>query len=109
VSTPGQSAVLLDEPVTGAESVPPDAPSVRRGRVAGALISLIRGYQLARSGRPTGCRFVPTCSEYAAEAIRCHGALRGSAISARRLARCNPWGGQGFDPVPDRRVPCTHR
>jgi putative membrane protein insertion efficiency factor len=86
----------------------PDVRPTRSGPVAGVLISLIRGYQLARSGRPTGCRFVPTCSEYAAQAIRDHGALRGSAISARRLTRCTPWGGHGFDPVPDRRVPCTH-
>jgi hypothetical protein len=83
-----------------------DAPA--RGGVAGVLISMIRGYQLARSGRPTGCRFVPTCSEYAVEAIRAHGALRGTAVSARRLVRCNPWGGHGIDPVPDRKVPCTH-
>jgi uncharacterized protein len=89
------------------EAADQDAPA-RSGGVAGVLISMIRGYQLARSGRPTGCRFVPTCSEYAVEAIRAHGALRGTAVSARRLARCHPWGGHGIDPVPDRKVPCTH-
>jgi uncharacterized protein len=90
-----------------AEAADRDAPA-RSGGVAGVLISMIHGYQLARSGRPTGCRFVPTCSEYAVEAIQAHGALRGTAVSARRLARCHPWGGHGIDPVPDRKVPCTH-
>lgn len=47
-----------------------------------------------------GCRFHPTCSQYAAEAVRRHGAIRGTALAARRLARCHPWGGQGWDPVP---------
>ncbi len=78
-----------------------------RRRVAGWLISAIRGYQLARSGRPTGCRFLPTCSEFAIEAINRHGAFRGSALAARRLLRCAPWGGHGVDPVPDRRTPCS--
>ena len=85
-------------------------PVVRRGprrRVAGWLIWAIRGYQLARSGRPTGCRFLPTCSEFAIEAIDRHGAFRGSALAARRLLRCTPWGGHGIDPVPDRRTPCS--
>jgi len=68
---------------------------------------MIRVYQLARSGRPTGCRFIPSCSEYAVEAIEVHGPLRGTILSARRLARCTPWGGHGIDPVPDRRTPCT--
>ena len=46
------------------------------------------------------CRHLPTCSEYALEALRRHGALRGGWLAARRLARCHPWGGAGFDPVP---------
>ncbi|NDA27108.1 MAG: membrane protein insertion efficiency factor YidD [Verrucomicrobia bacterium] len=45
------------------------------------------------------CRFHPTCSEYAEEAVRLHGILRGSAMALRRLLRCHPWGGDGFDPV----------
>ena len=48
-----------------------------------------------------GCRFRPTCSEYALEAIERYGALKGGWLAARRLARCHPWGGQGYDPVPD--------
>lgn len=47
------------------------------------------------------CRFTPTCSEYTLEALRKHGAFRGSALAAKRIGRCHPWGGQGYDPVPD--------
>jgi len=46
------------------------------------------------------CRFEPSCSEYALKALACHGALAGSALSARRILRCNPWNDGGFDPVP---------
>ena len=47
-----------------------------------------------------GCRFHPTCSQYAAEAIRAHGACKGTLLALRRLCRCHPWGGSGDDPVP---------
>jgi len=49
---------------------------------------------------PSGCRFQPTCSQYASEAIALHGAGRGSWLALRRLLRCHPFGGSGFDPVP---------
>jgi putative membrane protein insertion efficiency factor len=49
-----------------------------------------------------GCRFTPTCSCYAIEAVREHGALRGSWLAGRRLCRCHPWGGCGEDPVPQK-------
>ena len=65
--------------------------------VRGAL----RTYKLTLSpliGRQ--CRFLPTCSEYAAEVLVSHGPWRGAAFAARRLCRCNPWGGSGFDPPP---------
>ena len=68
------------------------------GRV---LLFGIRLYQAARAGRPSPCRFVPTCSVYGAEAIERHGAARGSWLTTRRLLRCHPWGGFGSDPVPD--------
>ena len=69
-----------------------------------AFQALIRTYQLLVSPllRPS-CRFLPTCSEYAAEAIQRHGALRGVGLALWRLARCHPWGGSGYDPVPE---PC---
>lgn len=98
--------VALD-PRGGVEEVAPTA-ATGRSRPASVLIRAIRGYQLARSGRPTGCRYLPSCSEYAIEAVGRHGALRGAGLAARRLARCTPWGGHGIDPVPDRRTPCTH-
>jgi len=48
------------------------------------------------------CRYHPTCSAYAIEALRTHGAVRGGWMSARRVLRCHPWGGSGYDPVPPR-------
>lgn len=49
---------------------------------------------------PPSCRFVPTCSQYAIEAIRKHGPIRGLWLAVRRILRCHPWGGSGYDPVP---------
>jgi putative membrane protein insertion efficiency factor len=65
------------------------------------LIGLIRVYQLTLSPLLGGsCRFLPTCSTYAIEALRTHGAARGTLLAARRLAACHPFGRSGFDPVP---------
>ncbi|AOZ51239.1 membrane protein insertion efficiency factor YidD [Chromobacterium vaccinii] len=65
------------------------------------LILLIRFYQLAISPwLAPRCRFQPTCSGYAIEAVRKHGALKGGCLAARRICRCHPWGGSGYDPVP---------
>jgi putative membrane protein insertion efficiency factor len=65
------------------------------------LRGLIRFYQWVISPLfPGSCRFLPTCSTYALEAIDNHGALRGAWLGLRRISRCNPWGGSGFDPVP---------
>ena len=68
---------------------------------------LIKVYQAARFGKPSPCRFVPSCSEYAAEAVAVHGARRGSWLAVRRLARCHPFGRYGNDPVPLPRVQQT--
>lgn len=69
--------------------------------VGAALKAGVRAYQLFVSPlRPPCCRFLPTCSDYAIEAIARHGAWRGSGLALWRLARCHPWGGSGYDPVP---------
>jgi putative membrane protein insertion efficiency factor len=65
------------------------------------LIGAVRSYQLlVSSWTPPTCRFYPSCSSYAIGSIEAHGALRGSWLAVRRIARCHPWGGQGVDPVP---------
>lgn len=65
------------------------------------LVVAIRAYQLTLSGWLGGqCRFSPTCSRYAEEAIRSLGAVRGSFLATRRVLRCNPFGSGGLDPVP---------
>lgn len=68
---------------------------------ARAVRALVRGYQLGVSPMlPPSCRFYPTCSAYALEAVKIHGAWRGLGLSLVRLCRCNPWNAGGVDPVP---------
>jgi hypothetical protein len=68
------------------------------------LIGAVRFYQLAISPwTPASCRFTPTCSAYAIGALEEHGALRGTWLALRRIGRCHPWGGFGYDPVPEAR------
>jgi putative membrane protein insertion efficiency factor len=71
------------------------------------LILLLRVYQwtlspllLAMFGPAGRCRFTPSCSQYAVEALQIHGVIHGGALAGRRLCRCHPWGGCGHDPVP---------
>jgi putative membrane protein insertion efficiency factor len=65
------------------------------------LAGLIRGYQIVLSPLlPPSCRFYPSCSQYALEAVNRHGAMKGTWLAARRLARCHPFNPGGYDPVP---------
>lgn len=70
------------------------------------LAGTVRCYQLLlRPVLGANCRFEPSCSHYAIEALRTHGALAGLALSSRRILRCNPWHPGGYDPVPPRSPP----
>ena len=72
------------------------------------LRGAIRGYQLLLSPViPASCRFTPSCSAYAMDAIKHHGPLSGSWLAAKRLCRCHPWNDGGFDPVPPARASHT--
>ena len=64
------------------------------------LVGAIQGYQYVTAGRPAPCRFEPSGSAYADDALTAHGVIRGSWLTIRRLSRCHPWGGHGYDPVP---------
>ena len=88
---------------------PPRATTAPRAMTPAArIVALpVRAYRLLLSpwiGH--GCRFQPTCSVYALEALERHGALRGTALMLRRIGRCHPWGGSGYDPVPPVPRPC---
>lgn len=81
------------------------APAAQRQgtfAVTRVLASLVLFYQRFVSPLlPPSCRYWPSCSHYALEALHKHGAFTGSVLTVRRLCRCHPWGGHGFDPVPD--------
>ncbi len=64
------------------------------------LISIINLYQKIPFASHSYCRFTPTCSEYAKEAITIHGSIKGSMLALKRILKCNPWGPHGYDPVP---------
>lgn len=81
------------------------AVSIARVGMRQVVVLPIRLYQWTLSPLlPSTCRFAPSCSVYAAEAILAHGPIAGGWLALRRLARCHPWGGHGYDPVP----PCGH-
>lgn len=84
--------------------------SGRLSHLASRLLILpVKFYQGAISPHlPAACRFTPTCSQYAIDALRIHGPLKGSLLAGRRILRCNPWGGSGYDPVPPRGVIDIH-
>ncbi len=72
------------------------------------LVRLVDWYQRAAEGRPSPCRFSPSCSSYAREALLVHGTRRGLWLTVRRLARCRPFGPSGWDPVPAPPDACDH-
>ena len=80
------------------EDAPVDAGPVKR-----FLLWIIGLYRLTAPVRTPRCRYFPTCSEYAMEAIETHGVGRGTWLAARRLGRCHPFGSFGFDPVPEKK------
>jgi uncharacterized protein len=97
---PGATEPAEASPTPTATSAPVPGP----GAAARVLLRLIHAYQWVLGGRASPCRYVPSCSSYTAEAIEVHGAVRGTWLGARRLGRCHPWGGHGWDPVPPRKV-----
>lgn len=67
------------------------------------LIGMVKFYQSFISPlTPATCRYSPTCSQYTLEALKKHGAFKGGWLSIKRIASCNPWGGSGYDPVPEK-------
>lgn len=76
---------------------PPSTPTATR------IMAAIRWYQRAAEGRLSPCRFYPSCSTYALDAVEMHGTGRGLWLAVRRLVRCRPFGPSGYDPVPERR------
>jgi hypothetical protein len=67
------------------------------------FIWLVRFYQIAISPYlPPSCRYTPTCSQYTLEALKKHGIIKGGWLSIKRIVSCNPWGGHGHDPVPEK-------
>jgi len=77
-----------------------DHSRVARG-ASRAGIWAIHLYQTMRAGRPSPCRYFPSCSEYAVESLELHGFVRGTWLAIRRVSRCRPFGGFGADPVPN--------
>ena len=67
------------------------------------FVLLIKGYQILISPLlPSTCRYDPTCSHYAIDALKTHGFLKGTLLAIKRIGTCHPWGGSGYDPVPEK-------
>jgi putative membrane protein insertion efficiency factor len=78
------------------ESVHPHTTSGSR-----VLLRIVHWYQIGREGRPSPCRFTPSCSSYALDALAHYGTWRGLVLIVRRMLRCRPFGPSGWDPIPD--------
>ncbi|HUY64840.1 MAG TPA: membrane protein insertion efficiency factor YidD [Acidimicrobiales bacterium] len=92
--TPGPAPAVVDE----------ERPVAPRSGGARLLLAGIGLYQAIRSGKPSPCRYLPTCSAYATDAVSTHGATRGGWLALRRVLRCHPFGAHGLDPVPPPRA-----
>ena len=92
----------MDEPSD--RSAGPTERGITVSLPARAMLRLVHGYQHVFAYRPSPCRYLPTCSNYALDAIERHGALKGGWLAVRRITRCHPWGSSGWDPVPERRA-----
>jgi putative membrane protein insertion efficiency factor len=90
-------------PAPDPEPSPAEAGS-RRNPAVWLAVALIKVYRWVFAWRSSPCRYDPTCSSYALEAVETHGAARGTWLALRRLGRCHPWGGHGWDPVPPRKA-----
>ena len=96
---------MKNSTTTSIERSAEQVSSPRTRLVARILSGLICTYQRFTSGRPSPCRFYPSCSQYGLEAIEQHGALRGSLLGLRRLSKCRPFGPHGVDLVPELKKP----
>ena len=93
-------SVVVEYPTTPLSNSLP-LPRVNPTRTNGRLVGAVQWYQRAAQLRPSPCRFSPSCSCYAVEALQTHGTPRGLWLTLRRLVRCRPFGPSGYDPVPD--------
>ncbi|MDM9630961.1 membrane protein insertion efficiency factor YidD [Robiginitalea aurantiaca] len=74
-----------------------------KNSISALFISMIRGYQKYISPlTPPSCRYLPTCSQYSIEALQKHGLRKGGWLAIKRIGSCHPWGGSGYDPVPEK-------
>lgn len=87
----------------GSDPSPVEGEGQRRSLLARLLLGLVHLYRLTAVARAPRCRFLPSCSTYAVQALRTHGALRGTWLAMRRVGRCHPWNPGGIDPVPPRK------
>jgi putative membrane protein insertion efficiency factor len=96
-----RTTIVRRTPVRSAAIDEPDTQTTAGvTRVSVRLLAMVRWYQRAADGRPSPCRFSPSCSCYAVEALEIHGSRRGLWLTVRRLLRCRPFGPSGYDPVP---------
>jgi uncharacterized protein len=94
------SVPAVETHVQSPAPVRPEAAEPRVGILARILMVPVRAWRLVSVHLPPRCRFYPSCSQYALEALTVHGAMRGTWLAIRRVGRCHPWHDGGLDPVP---------